>query len=222
MRDALTNFNRVTTFFLTNYETRFKLYQQKPINKEQLRSINKGERKIVTSLKKDIDTLNRHILAKQPALHSKFVSFNSTVSGVLQVLDIFLAREQEYLTGHISEEALKKDYLVYQGAKNNIPSEQIESLLNDIVSKDDSHIKKILRNLDHVRDIRNMWIGPAVFVELFGLMYSSWNALSKDADWVHTSASDFLEFYLIVVFLMISKLPDHVMKVYDVLLEKVK
>jgi len=220
MENNLEEFNKIITFFLRNYEARLDIYEKPNLDLKKLKSINKGEKKILKIIVENIKNFEKNLYSKYHILANRFDKLNTVISKIIEALNLFLNKEKKYLEEDISKEDLKIDLVYYQTLKNSIPFVEIENLLKNVDNIDKSLSERVLDYFSHLKDIRNTWIFPAVFVELFGLIYSSWNTLSKDVEWVHTSAGDFLQFYLIVIILVVFKMPDNMMKIYDLILEK--
>ena len=223
MNISFEDVNRVVDFFLRNYQKRFELFSQENLDMKALRSLNKGEKKIIGILQKNIIDIGNYYLEhnRGKGYYKQIITLFEPIMKILSSLINYLNDEKKFLDNEILLAELQKSKANYDALRVSNPQVACLESLNAIKKIDTNIKEKILNSLSHIGDIRNTWMFPAVFVELFGLVYASYNTLSKDVEWVHTGFDDFVQFYLIVVFLMISKMPDAVMSVYDEMIKKI-
>ncbi len=203
---------KITEIFLKNYKRRHDGYSKDPVDVDTLHTINRYERRVISLVRKNLELLG--------ANESKWANFKKMSFDILDALEAFNKEEHKFLNGNLSFDVFKTHLIQYKGMKAGANTEQLMKRLrhHELYKKTPSFLKK---KLALITDVRNIWAGPAVFVELFCLIFATVTQLKEGGEWQHASFSLYLQYYLIVVFIMISELPEYALRfIFDPLLKK--
>lgn len=146
-------------------------------------------------------------MQKNNKLTAAFSQITPSVSNILEAQHEFLEIEDNFLHGNVDKEELDKFFTFYKTFNSTIPLEQMTTVLNKI-DIDSSLKRKIVEQIRHVWDVRNTWVFCAVFVELFGLTYNGYMAITGQGKFGFTPRDLYLLYYLVIVFLVVLKLPN--------------
>lgn len=205
MEYKLEEFTRLMGFFFENYEKRQILYSDLKINIKKVKSINKGETKVVSLIEKDVKLFESQILKEHNETSKRFQSLESSISKVLDSLKLFLDREKMFVENKITLGDLKSDLTYYCSLRNSIPYETIQNiLLNFNIEK--KPMVKILNYFNHCKNVR-FWIRPAIVVELLNLSLNI-QISSNEVQLNHPSMESSLKIYFLLVIIFVFKMPD--------------